>query len=249
MSLRKQCFYTMLGAILAWAMAGRLNRHSEEFDVPEANAARNEPPCATSLRLKREMPPVDFFPVQSKNAKSLSAGKLLVASRNLGDPNFAKTVILLARYDTQGVLGLIMNRRTDVPLSRVLESPKAAKERSDPVYLGGPLEIPAVFALFQSPARLEGAEYLFDNVYLITAKPLFEQTISARPDPRVFHVYLGFAGWTQDQLRKEVGLGAWFIFPADTSTVFNANPDSLWSEMIRKTELQLARSELRMRIH
>jgi putative AlgH/UPF0301 family transcriptional regulator len=64
-------------------------------------------------------------------------------------------VILLARYDAQGVLGLILNRRRDVPLSRMLESPKAVKDRSDPVYLGGPLEMPAVFALFQSPAKLE----------------------------------------------------------------------------------------------
>jgi putative transcriptional regulator len=168
---------------------------------------------------------------------------LLVASRNLGDPQFAKTVILLARYDAQGALGLILNRRTDVPLSRVLESPKAAKDRSDPVYFGGPLEMPTVFALFQSPAKLEGAEHVFDGVYLIAAKPLFEQTLAARPDPGVFHVYLGYAGWTQDQLRMEVELGAWFIFPAEASTVFNADPDSLWLEMIRKTELQLARSE------
>ncbi|MGA7399018.1 MAG: YqgE/AlgH family protein [Candidatus Sulfotelmatobacter sp.] len=240
MALRKLCFYTMLSAILALAVAGRLAREGKEFDVPEANAGRNNPSFAASIRLKREMLPADFFPVQSKNAKSLGIGKLLVASRNLGDPQFAKTVILLARYDAQGVLGLILNRRTDVPLSRVLESPKAAKDRSDPVYLGGPLEMPAVFALFQSPATLEGAEHVFDSVYLITAKPLFEQTISARPDPGVFHVYLGYAGWTQDQLRQEVGLGAWFIFPANASTVFNANPDALWLEMIRKTELQLA---------
>ncbi|MGA8344331.1 MAG: YqgE/AlgH family protein, partial [Candidatus Sulfotelmatobacter sp.] len=243
MSLRKLCFYTMLAAILACAAAGRLNRHSKGFDVPEANAGRNDPSLAASFRPKSEMLPADFLPVQSKNAKSLGAGKLLVASRNLGDPHFAKTVILLARYDAQSALGLILNRRTDVPLSRVLESPKAAKDRSDPVYLGGPLEMPTVFALFQSPAKLEGAEHVFDGVYLIAAKPLFEQTLAARPDPGVFHVYLGYAGWTQDQLRMEVELGAWFIFPADASTVFNANPDSLWLEMIRKTELQLARSE------
>ncbi|MGO9979810.1 MAG: YqgE/AlgH family protein, partial [Candidatus Sulfotelmatobacter sp.] len=92
-------------------------------------------------------------------------------------------------------------------------------------------------------AKLGGAENIFDRVYLITAKPLFEQTISTRPDPRVFHVYLGYAGWTQDQLRQEVELGAWFIFPAEAGTVFNADPDALWPEMIRKTEMQMARSE------
>jgi putative AlgH/UPF0301 family transcriptional regulator len=120
----------------------------------------------------------------------------LRASRNLGDPHFAKTVILLVRYNAEGVVGLILNRRTDIPMSRALESVKAAKDRSDLVYLGGPVQTPAVFAWSQSPAKIESAEPIFDGVYLITSRPLFEQTISARPDPGVFHVYLGYARWT-----------------------------------------------------
>jgi len=196
-----------------------------------------------AFRTRSAISPAVFLPIQSKKTVDLGAGKLLVASRKLGDPNFAETVVLLVRYDAEGVVGLILNRRTHVPLSRVLEGLKAAKGRSDPVYLGGPVETPAVFALFQSPAKLEGAEHIFGGVYLVSTKPLFEQAISARPDPGVFHVYLGYAGWTSDQLRKEVELGAWFIFPADAGAVFDSDPDSLWSQMIRKTELKLARSE------
>ncbi|HEY1658787.1 MAG TPA: YqgE/AlgH family protein [Candidatus Sulfotelmatobacter sp.] len=256
MSLRKICFYALLVAVLVGAAVGTLNRHAKEFDVPEIGRSANHPLLVAEFRPRNEdlsaafprvqaLPiqslPVQSLPVQSKSARNLSAGKLLVASRDLGDPQFAKTVILLARYDAQGALGLILNRRTNVPLSRALESLKAAKDRSDPIYLGGPMEMAAVFALFQSPARIEGAENLFDGVYMITAKPLFEQTMLARPDPGVFHVYLGYAGWTRDQLRQEVELGAWFIFPAEARAVFNSNPDALWDEMIRKTELQMAR--------
>lgn len=192
---------------------------------------------------KSEALPGVFLPIQSKNPDILSAGKLLVASRELGDPIFAKTVILLVQYDPKGVVGLVLNRRTHVPLSRVLESLKAAKDISDPVYLGGPVELPTVFALFQSRAKLEGAEHVFPGVYLISAKTLLEQTISTRPDPGVFHVYLGYAGWSAEQLHNEVEAGAWFIFPADAATVFNADPDSMWSKMIRKTELKLAMSK------
>jgi putative transcriptional regulator len=216
MSLPKLCLFAMLTTALAFVAAGR---------------------CG-SLAL-----PSDFLPVQSKNGKNLAAGKVLVASRNLGDPHFAKSVILLVRYDADGVLGLVLNHRTDIPLSRVLDSFKAAKDRSDPVYLGGPLETAAVFALLQSTAKPEGAEHIFGGVYLINSKPLFEQTISAQPKPDVFHVYLGYAGWSQAQLRQEVELGAWFIFPAQAGTVFNADPDALWPEMIRKTEMQMARGE------
>ena len=43
------------------------------------------------------------------------------------------------------------------------------------------------------------------------------------------------------QLRKEVELGAWFIFQGDAKMVFDSQPDSLWPRMIEKTELQLAR--------
>jgi len=195
-----------------------------------------------AFRPKNAMQP-RVLPVQTKDTKSLGAGKLLLASRELGDPRFAETVILLVQYDAQGVVGLILNRRTDIPLSRVLDGLKAAKDRSDPVYFGGPVETPTVFALFQSPAKIEGAEHIFSGVYLISAKTLFEKVISAQPDPGIFHVYLGYAGWTKDQLRKEVELGAWFIFPSDTDTVFKSDPDSLWLEMIRKTELKFARSE------
>jgi putative AlgH/UPF0301 family transcriptional regulator len=242
-SLCKLCFCAMLATIFTFAVAGELNRHLKESDAPQVDSWAKGPLLNGSFGARSETPPAAFLPVQSKNAKSLSAGKLLVASRNLGDLYFAKTVILLVRYDSEGVLGLVLNRRTDIPISRALDSVKAAKDRSDLVYLGGPVETPAVFALFQSPTKIEGAKPIFDGVYFIASKPLFEQTISARPDPGVFHVYLGYAAWTQDQLRKEVELGAWFIFSAEASTVFNADPDSLWLEMIRKTELQLAQSE------
>jgi putative AlgH/UPF0301 family transcriptional regulator len=263
MSLHKLSFFPIVAVIVAFTSAGRLNRMKElngpmpnvlqHGSAPEADGElwyRARPAnkldrshSVEGIRTGRELLPRGFLPVQSRNAKGLAAGKLLVASRGVADPNFAETVILLVHYDAQGVLGLFLNRRTHLPLSRVLDGLNAAKDRSDPVYLGGPVDTPAVFALFHSPAKLEGPEHIFGEVYLISAKTLFEQTISSRPDPSVFHVYLGYAGWNRDQLRKEVELGAWFIFPADASAVFNSDPDSLWREMIRKTELQLAGGE------
>jgi putative AlgH/UPF0301 family transcriptional regulator len=182
-----------------------------------------------------------YLPVQTKNIKALAAGKVLVASRTLGDPHFVKTVILLVHYDAQGVVGLILNKRTEVPISQALDNMKEAKNRSDRVYVGGPVEMPAVFGLLQSSDTVEGAEHVFGEVYLITTKNLFEQTLSTRPNPDQFHVYVGYAGWSNEQLKKEVELGAWFIFPGDASTIFNSNPESLWPKMIGKTELEMAR--------
>jgi putative AlgH/UPF0301 family transcriptional regulator len=183
------------------------------------------------------------LPVQSNNPGVLSVGKILVASRNLDDPSFAQTVILLVHYDAGGVVGLILNRRTELPVSRVLGNYQAAKDRSDPVYFGGPVDSEKILVLRKSATKLTGATQICDGVYQIDTKAQLEQTLSDRTAPKAFHVYLGYAGWHADQLRKEMQLGAWFVFPGDAQTVFNPDPDSLWLQMIRKTELQIALNE------
>jgi putative AlgH/UPF0301 family transcriptional regulator len=177
---------------------------------------------------------------QSKNAKDLGPASVLVASRDLADPNFAKTVILLVHYDEDSVLGLTINRHTDVAVSRLFGGLKAAKARADSIYLGGPVEISTVFALLESPDKLKDIAPVFGETYLISTKALLEKTVASAPDPEVFHVYVGYAGWTNAQLKREVALGMWFIFQADTDTVFDSDPDTLWQRMIRKTEQKLA---------
>ncbi len=168
---------------------------------------------------------------------------MLVASRDLNDPNFAKTVILIVHHDDDGVVGLVLNRRTDVPLSKVFEGIETAKGRTDPVFLGGPVDGAAVFALVQSTFKVEGAEHVFGDVYLIVAKSVLEQALAEKPDKDNFHVFMGYAGWTHDQLHKEVELGAWSILQADIGSVFDSNPESLWLRMIRKTEEKRAQTQ------
>ena len=177
---------------------------------------------------------------QSKDARDLGPAAVLVASRDLADPNFAKTVILLVHYDEESVLGLTVNRHTDVAVSRLFEGLRAAKSRADSIYLGGPVEISTVFALLESPDKLKDIAPVFGETYLISTKALLEKTVAAGADPEVFHVYVGYAGWTTAQLHKEVALGMWYIFQANTETVFDSNPDTLWQRMIKRTELKLA---------
>jgi putative transcriptional regulator len=258
MSLSKGLQFAMLFAIIALAEPGS---YKAEVDGPNRNlflrahatanaaslwngswTADKRSRWPKTFRSQGELLPTSFLPIQFKVPKDLGIGKLLVARRGLGDPRFAGTVILLVHYDESGVVGLVLNRRTDVPLSQVLDL-KAAKDRSDPVFIGGPMQPSNAFALFQSPTKIEKAEKIFSGVYLISEKGAFERAISAQPNPDIFHVYLGYAGWTQDQLRTEVRLGAWFVFQADSATVFNSDPESLWLEMIKNTELRMAKTE------
>src|SRR5579871_276065 len=121
-------------------------------------------------------------------SSELASGSFLVSSRDLNDPNFAQTVILLLRYDEdEGAMGLIVNRRGDVPLSRVFEDIKQAKGRKDPAYLGGPVEPDNVLALVKSSTKIADAQRVFSGVYLIAEKELLEKTLADK-EASVFHV-------------------------------------------------------------
>jgi putative AlgH/UPF0301 family transcriptional regulator len=176
---------------------------------------------------------------QSMRQEDLGAGKILVASRELPDPNFAKSIVLLVQYDEDGVLGLIVNRRSKVPVSRVLDD-EAAKDRPDPIYAGGPVEKAGVMGLLRANDKPGDAKRVFGDVYLISSKDLLEKTLASPVESNAFHIYLGYAGWTVGQLEHEVDLGAWFIFRGDAAAVFDSDPDTLWSRLIRETELHIA---------
>ena len=178
---------------------------------------------------------------QSTRTSALAAGRFLVASRDLLDPNFAETAVLLVRYDEDGVLGLIINRRTKVPISRAFpELPQSVKGRSDPLYTGGPVGVTTALALLRSRAKPAGAEPVFADVSLVSSKSLLEKTVAAGTEPGTFRLYAGYSGWTAEQLRREVERGGWYIFEGDASMVFDPDPNSVWPRLIRRAELRMA---------
>jgi putative transcriptional regulator len=175
------------------------------------------------------------------HADDLAIGNLLVASRDLGDPNFAKTVILLVHYKAdEGAVGLVVNRATDVPISRVFQDLKEAKSRKDPVYVGGPVELNTVMALLKTAIKPENSARVFNDVFLITNKDLLRATLASGAESSVFHTYVGYAGWGAGQLEREMEQGAWHSMAADAAIVFHSDPDSVWQRLIRRTETQIA---------
>jgi len=179
-------------------------------------------------------------PAQSTSVRDLGIGKLLVAPRDTLDPNFAETVILLVQYDEGGVVGLTINRRTKLPISRVLKDLKGAKDKSDPLYVGGPVQMDGLLGLLRSRNKPGDAPPVFADIYLVSAKQLLEKTLVAGTGPNEFRIYVGYCGWTEGQLQREVKLGAWYIFPATTDLVFNAEANSVWQRLIALTEQQIA---------
>ena len=173
--------------------------------------------------------------------RALGPGRLLIAARHLPDPNFSETVVLLADYDENGAMGLVVNRRSDVPLARAFPGIGPPLDPQHRLYIGGPVAPTGVLALLRSDTPPSGARAILDDVHLIGAREPLEDEIRARTAPARFRVYVGYAGWGPGQLERETADGSWHVVRATADVVFDPEPASVWERQIRLTEARMAR--------
>src|SRR5438128_1829731 len=131
--------------------------------VPASHAHGQEPPLNGGQR-KGEV-------------RALSTGKILVASRELRDPNFAESVVLLVEFSSKGAVGLILNRQTDVPVSRAFTGPEALNATRALLFLGGPVEVQGVLGLARGTAG-SGDRHVLGDVYLVNSRESLDALIA-----------------------------------------------------------------------
>ena len=171
----------------------------------------------------------------------LAKGKFLVASRDLTDPNFSETVVLLIDYDRYGAMGLVINRPSEVRLSTVLPEIEGLEQRTDTVYIGGPVARSQMLLLVRSGRQPEGSRYVFEDIYITSSRGVLERMIDDTDGGERFRVYAGHAGWAPGQLDREVSRGGWHVLQADAETVFDKAPSEIWPELIRQSSVLWAR--------
>jgi putative transcriptional regulator len=167
------------------------------------------------------------------------AGKLLVASPSLIDPNFWRTVVLIvAHSEDDGAVGTILNRPLDVAATEFVEPWGPFLAVPAAVYSGGPVQRAVAIGLAYRPDTppADGWEPVLDGIGFIDVGRDPEDV----PDVEQARVFSGYAGWTQGQLEMEVGIGSWFVVAAAYDDAFGPEPEDLWRTVLRRQRDRLA---------
>lgn len=170
----------------------------------------------------------------------LGKGHFLVATRELRDPRFSRTVVLLLEHGPEGSLGLIVNRPTTTKLADLMPEVEGIGARGDTIYVGGPVLPGAMLMLVRSDNELPDSQQVVAGVRYSGSKELLAELIGRGEGGEPFRVYAGHSGWAPGQLEWEVRRRSWQIVPADSAAVFDEEPLELWDKMIRRGMTQLA---------
>ena len=166
-------------------------------------------------------------------------GRLLVATPQLTDPHFARTVVLLLQHDAdEGALGVVLTRPSGTGVAEVVPSWEGLAAGPPVVFSGGPVQPEAAICLGRVAAGT-GASAAFAP---LREPQLGTVDLDAPPTAGLRHVRLfaGYSGWGAGQLEAEVDEGAWWVLDALPGDAFAPRPDQLWGDVLRRQGLPLA---------
>jgi putative transcriptional regulator len=172
-----------------------------------------------------------------QDPKSDSEGLFLIARRALGDPLFAKSIVLMLPIKQgQGVVGLIINKPTHMSLRGLFPDAPGLEKQDWTAYFGGPVDIHARSAIFRSPAPPQDALHVFADVYVTFDSDAVTALVKNSRQASALRIFLGRAVWGQAQLQDEVLEGAWYSLRVNADPIFSSHPDDIWQKLLDRIE-------------
>lgn len=158
--------------------------------------------------------------------KPLKAGTLLLAEPFLYDDNFRRSAILLCEHNSQGSVGLIINRPLDVLIHEAVPDFPPFDAR---IFWGGPVGTDSLQFLHSVPDLIDGGTEICEGVFW---GGNFERVAyladTLQISSKDIHFYIGYSGWGDKQLEDEIKDNSWIITQGVKSTIFSNSSDTLW---------------------
>jgi len=163
-----------------------------------------------------------------------TAGRLLVATPLLGDPNFERTVILVCFHDANGAFGIVLNRPVGAPAADLLPEWDGTISPPGELHYGGPVERSSFLGLgYMEGPHDEGLEWWTPISHGVGLVNLASDTEEAG-DLEALRIYHGYAGWGGGQLDAEIGENSWFVVDLDPEDPFTERPERLWNDVLSR---------------
>jgi putative transcriptional regulator len=156
-------------------------------------------------------------------------GHLLVSSPALVDPNFRRTVVLIAHHDEDGAMGLVLTRPSEVKVADAVPALELLAAADAVVSVGGPVQPEAFMVLAEFDDLDDAAAPVLGSIGFMPAEAEPEELSIRR-----MRVFAGYAGWGAGQLEAELDEPSWIVVPAEPGDAFADDPDELWKTVLER---------------
>ena len=161
-------------------------------------------------------------------------GSILISDPGLQDAYFQRSVVLLVEHNTQGSMGFVLNKKTDLIVNTFF--PELEEYPEIPIYLGGPVSANRLFFIHSLgdlivPDSVKIKDRLYFDGNFEALKRYMQNGHSIEGKVKFF---LGYSGWTEGQLGNEISKNSWVVSHAAKENVLLADGESFWKNSLEQ---------------
>ena len=168
-------------------------------------------------------------------------GKFLIASPNMTDPRFIKSLIYMISDDIKGSMGIIINKPAlDLDMSHFLNNYERLdnKNNNHTVFYGGPVEFDKGFVLHTNDYKTSEDKTLLKNNLVLSSNIKILKDLSIGNGPSKFIVVIGYAGWQSNQLAQELKQNSWLVANMNKKILFSKKPELKWKNALNSIGIE-----------
>ena len=156
----------------------------------------------------------------------------LVSMPQLDDSNFKQSVILICKHNSEGAMGVVINKLTEQIAGDIFAQLHIEVSNYDqvlsPVFDGGPVHPELGLIIHDGIAQdWESSINIGEQLKLTSSKDILDAMANGK-SPENAMICLGYAGWSPGQLENEIQDNAWFTVPVDHAILFSSEVDNKW---------------------
>ena len=158
-------------------------------------------------------------------------GQVLLALPAIGDPRFARAVILIVSSGPDGAMGIGVSAPVEaLTAGKVLDQLDIEHDDSfdQPVLMGGPVDPGRGFVLHSRDWSEDDSCDIAGRWMLSSSRNVLQAIVDGR-GPKRWQIALGYAGWGAGQLEQEFSRHAWHMVTADDAILFDTSLCKRWS--------------------
>lgn len=165
--------------------------------------------------------------------RKIEKGDILISKPNiLGDVTFNRSIILVVDFNLEGVVGFIINKPIDEDLNQLMPE----VHRDFKVFDGGPVERDKLYFIHNVPDLISGGIQIDKDLFWGgSTVEVTEKINSGELNSSQIKFFLGYSGWSTDQLEEEINNDVWLHQTGmESEEIITCDSASFWNEKIKE---------------
>lgn len=177
-------------------------------------------------------------------------GKLLIAPPNVRGNFWSKTVTFVTENHERGSMGIVLNKKSKMPVREFSEQVGIECDVDGYVYVGGPVNVKALTLIHSSEWSCSNTMHI-NNEFSISSSQDLLHKLAMGDRPLHWRLVLGLCAWAPDQLENELkGVSpynhdfSWLTATPNHTSVFALDGQDQWTTAIEQSGTEFVQNLL-----